>query len=124
MREPPSNTWTFFFPCVCCFEAWLEEVKADSCEPMTFSAFVNWGIGRTETLRAAAPPSVTYLALLEIAESNESLYQASVAPGLLSTSVMVEISKLNSLLRLFQTISVDRVISGEFSGLRSMFQMC
>lgn len=52
--------------------------KADGyCEPISFTKFVNWVVGKVETFSTAAPPSVRELVQLLLLSSDPDLYQAS-----------------------------------------------
>lgn len=77
--------WTFLFLCLNCLVTWSEKTEHDYREPMFFTTFVDWVIGRVEALGAAALLFVRYPVQLVVSSSDPGLYQTSAVSGKLST---------------------------------------
>lgn len=77
MQTPPSKIWTFFFTCLSCLDAGLEETEAEYREPMSFHTFADFVICKLETLGAAASPFLTDLVQLVVPGSDPDLHLPS-----------------------------------------------
>lgn len=71
----------FSFACLSYLDVWLETAEADYCEPMSFTTFVDWVVGKVKILGTATTPSVRDLVQVVVPCSSLGLYQDSAFLG-------------------------------------------
>lgn len=69
MRVLHSKMWTFFFSRLSCPGVWLENAGANYRQRLSCATFVDWVLGKVNTLCAGAPPSVRELVQLMVSGS-------------------------------------------------------
>lgn len=99
-------------------------MKADNCESMFFTAFVNRLKGKVGTFGVAARPSATCVVRLAVPSSGLDLYQASAARGELNNKSNGRVFRVAFTSRAPLTGRVNRVFCGECSSTCSKLQMC
>lgn len=84
MRTPPSQARTFFFACVSCLDFCLEEAQAVYRKSVFITKFLDYVIGKVETLSAAAPPFFTDSVQLAVPGTDLDRHQAFSVLGRLN----------------------------------------